>query len=216
VLPEAEQRKVTVFCTRGAGAAAELLVFRHPTAGIQVPSGTVEEEEAFEAAALRELEEETGLRNARIVRLLAKRPYQLPDGQAVLLGEVELRTRPAPDAAGTGWALKNVGVRVLEERDGFLRVDYEEHDLNQPSFLIARLHGWLPRSALAFRQRRAFFHAVPTEPTRDRWQHFTDADGFTSCEPYWTPLRPRPSLVEGQDEWLDACYNALLESVSST
>ncbi len=50
-----------------------LLVFRHthfPEAGIQVPGGSVEPGEPLEAAAVREAEEETGLRRLRIVEYL--------------------------------------------------------------------------------------------------------------------------------------------------
>ena len=39
----------------------EILVFQHPLAGVQLPKGTIEENEGIEAAALRELEEESGL-----------------------------------------------------------------------------------------------------------------------------------------------------------
>lgn len=39
----------------------ELLVFRHPFAGIQLPKGTVETNESIEQATLRELSEESGI-----------------------------------------------------------------------------------------------------------------------------------------------------------
>jgi 8-oxo-dGTP pyrophosphatase MutT (NUDIX family) len=55
-------RKATAFVIRQKYAQRELLAFTHPTAGIQVPAGTVEEGEAFEDAALREVHEETGCR----------------------------------------------------------------------------------------------------------------------------------------------------------
>ena len=44
----------------------EVLAFRHPRAGLQIVKGTVEPGEAIEAAALRELAEESGVTGARI------------------------------------------------------------------------------------------------------------------------------------------------------
>ena len=40
----------------------EVLVFRHPIAGVQLPKGTVEADETIHGATLRELAEESGLR----------------------------------------------------------------------------------------------------------------------------------------------------------
>jgi 8-oxo-dGTP pyrophosphatase MutT (NUDIX family) len=63
------RQKVMTYVVRAASAGRELLVFQHrdyPDAGVQVPAGTVEPGEALEAAALRELEEETGLSPAQV------------------------------------------------------------------------------------------------------------------------------------------------------
>ncbi|MCE9508241.1 MAG: NUDIX domain-containing protein [Alphaproteobacteria bacterium] len=52
-----------------------LLVFKHrdfPEVGIQVPAGTVENPDDLENEVLREAEEETGLKNLRIVKYLGK------------------------------------------------------------------------------------------------------------------------------------------------
>lgn len=46
----------------------ELLVFRHPIAGIQIPKGSVEGGESPDAAVLRELAEESGIAAASILR----------------------------------------------------------------------------------------------------------------------------------------------------
>ena len=64
-----KRRKVVVCVERGAG----LFVFDHrdhPEAGTQVPAGGVEPGEAVVDAAIREVEEETGLRLAEQPRFL--------------------------------------------------------------------------------------------------------------------------------------------------
>lgn len=54
-------KKAVAVVMRPRDQATEVLVFRHPLAGVQIPKGTVENEETIEAATLRELEEESGL-----------------------------------------------------------------------------------------------------------------------------------------------------------
>lgn len=59
-----------------------LLVFRHPDApeaGIQVPAGTVEPGESFEAAVMREAYEETGLQELTRVAALGERVRDMSD-----------------------------------------------------------------------------------------------------------------------------------------
>lgn len=53
--------KAVAAVIRDTDRASELLVFRHPVAGVQIPKGTVEGDETIEAATLRELKEESGL-----------------------------------------------------------------------------------------------------------------------------------------------------------
>ena len=48
----------------------QILVFRHPLAGIQIVKGTVEPNEKLEHAALRELSEESGIEHASIQRFI--------------------------------------------------------------------------------------------------------------------------------------------------
>ena len=55
-------QKAVAAVVRDHVRGSELLVFRHPVVGVQLPKGTVEPQEAYEAAAaLRELHEESGL-----------------------------------------------------------------------------------------------------------------------------------------------------------
>src|SRR5262245_39015618 len=62
--------KVCPVVVRLGAGGYELLVFRHPTAGVQLVKGTVERDEDPAQAALRELAEESGITAADIGRSL--------------------------------------------------------------------------------------------------------------------------------------------------
>jgi 8-oxo-dGTP pyrophosphatase MutT (NUDIX family) len=62
--------KVCPVVLRQGSSAREVLAFQHPLAGRQLVKGSIEDGEAIEAAAMRELSEETGIREARVVRHL--------------------------------------------------------------------------------------------------------------------------------------------------
>ena len=71
-------KKVLAYITRERDGKLQLLVFTHPhspEAGLQVPAGTVEQDEDVEMAVLREAHEETGLTNLRVVRKLGVFDY---------------------------------------------------------------------------------------------------------------------------------------------
>jgi 8-oxo-dGTP pyrophosphatase MutT (NUDIX family) len=76
--------KVTAFVVRDTTAGRQVLLFRHPSAGIQIPAGTVEAGEAPAVAALREGREETGLRDLAIVRPLGISEVELDEGVALI------------------------------------------------------------------------------------------------------------------------------------
>ena len=62
--------KVAAFVTRKRNGVKELLLFRHPRAGVQIPAGTVEDGESLKTALKREVYEETGLRLVKIEKIL--------------------------------------------------------------------------------------------------------------------------------------------------
>jgi 8-oxo-dGTP diphosphatase len=67
------RRRVLAYVTRTRAGRTELLVFDHrdhPRAGTQVPAGRVDAGETLEQCLRRELDEEAGLTNVRIVREL--------------------------------------------------------------------------------------------------------------------------------------------------
>lgn len=67
----AAERKVTALVTRPGPEGPELLCFDHPSAGVQLPAGTVEAGESFADAARREAWEETGTLGLELVTEVA-------------------------------------------------------------------------------------------------------------------------------------------------
>ena len=77
-MEKVKKQKVVVYCIH----EQKLLVFRHidysfEEVGIQVPAGSIKENESPEAAALRELQEETGKQNFIINKLLGIAEYDM-------------------------------------------------------------------------------------------------------------------------------------------
>jgi 8-oxo-dGTP diphosphatase len=93
--------RVLAYVTRERDGRRELLVFdqNDPDAGTQVPAGRLEQGEELVPGLLRELEEEAGLRNVRVVRKLGTYPPgALPHGSAYTNHAYEVAAPDAPDA----------------------------------------------------------------------------------------------------------------------
>ena len=78
-------RKAYAYVTREVDRASAVLVFRHqdyPEAGIQVPRGTVDLGEDPAVTVVREVCEECGLCDARLIGLLARDVEAQPDDPA--------------------------------------------------------------------------------------------------------------------------------------
>ncbi|WP_280771647.1 NUDIX hydrolase [Salipaludibacillus daqingensis] len=75
-------KKVYGYVTRMKEGEVEVLVFQHPMvdAGIQIPKGTVKFNEDTKSAVIREMEEETGLRNLLVEDLIAEDFWKNDDG----------------------------------------------------------------------------------------------------------------------------------------
>lgn len=198
--------KVTGFVTRDTADGLELLLFKHPFAGIQIPAGTVEKNEPPEEAVLREVREETGLTAVEIQTDLGTEIEMLPDGQQVIIPPAVVYSRP--DRTSFDWIrIKSaVQVRVGRQESGFTQFTYFEYDqVPDTNYISMQITGWVPDEFLAAARHRHFYHLAFTGHTPDTrqapksWEIFTDNHTF---KPFWAPLSDLPDIIAPQDQWL--------------
>jgi 8-oxo-dGTP pyrophosphatase MutT (NUDIX family) len=193
--------KVTAFVIRRSPDGYDLLLFKHPTAGIQIPAGTVEPGEAPETAALREAAEETGLSGLRIRRYLGCLDEALPERYRLIGAPTKVFSRPDPSSFDWAQFRRGITVRLDRPSGDFTQVTYEEFDrIPDPDYVTYRITGWVPNHTLAETGKRHFFLLAYEGPSRDRWETDTDHHRFTL---FWAPVAALPPLIPPQDAWLN-------------
>jgi 8-oxo-dGTP pyrophosphatase MutT (NUDIX family) len=190
--------KVTAFVVRDD---RDLLLFEHSYAGIQIPAGTVEEGERPEAAALREVAEETGVTALTVRRCLGWREEKLPAGEWTIAASTRVYARPDPVSFDWGYLRRGLVVSLLRRQGGFAQVTYQEFDrVPDPQYVTMCITGWVPDDALAGMRRRHFYLLDAHARTPERWTVAADTHTFA---PFWAPLCALPSIIPPQDRWLE-------------
>ncbi len=192
--------KVTCFVLRPTAAGPELLLFEHPYAGVQIPAGTVEPGETPEAAASREVAEETGLQMPEAGRPLAVAEDRLPEGTCAVAHTTRVYARP--DTSSFDWASLQRGAVVALQREAgaFRQVLWEEWDRwPDPQYRSMAILGWVPANTLTDRQMRHFYLFEFRGETPERWTVEADNHRFAV---FWAPLAALPSIIPPQDAWL--------------
>ncbi len=193
--------KVTAFITRETTVGRELLVFQHPTAGIQLPAGTVEVGEAVEDAVFREVEEETGLTDVYMVKHLCSISQPLEPEEKLLLTDTVLQSSPGDD--GTLYKSvtlrRGVVVRVIGEEDTYDRVVFPEYQMHSGELIqVSARTGWVARRHLTDDVQRHMFHLHTSAPTPHHWTQEADSHQFSL---FWVSLSQDPDLIPVQDTW---------------
>lgn len=205
--------KVTAFITRESEDGRQLLLFQHPTAGVQIPAGTVEEGEDWQTAAIREAMEETGLKKLKFHAYLGKIENELAADEAVLTCDCQILSQP--DAQSLPYQrpfTRGVTVNVGQLNGRFRQVFYTEYDqLPNPQAITLHIAGWLPQENLSQTKIRHYVHLLCQEETVDRWTLPSDNDHIFA--PFWADLMPKPAVVPPQNRWLNDVYDALLASL---
>lgn len=150
--------KVTAFVTRETDHGVELLLFKHPYAGIQIPAGTVEPGESPEKAVIREVQEETGLTDVQIQKLLGSEIETAPDDQKIIIAPATVYSRP--DLTSCDWTqIKyTIYVKVHRKESGFTQITYLEYDqVPDPNYISMQITGWVADEFLANGFERHFY-----------------------------------------------------------
>ena len=193
--------KVTAFVTRNSEDGHDLLLFEHPNAGIQIPAGTVEDNETPEEAAIREATEETGLKSLSISGYLGYAEDKLPEDHRIIVEPTRVYARP--DVTSFDWAYLRKGITVKLNRESceFSQVTYEELDrVPNPQYVTMCITGWVPNDVLTDTRKRYFFHLEFHGRSERSWTVFTDNHRFSL---FWAPLTDLPEIIHPQDEWLE-------------
>jgi 8-oxo-dGTP pyrophosphatase MutT (NUDIX family) len=199
-MPPHYLEKVTAFITRPGGNGPEILLFQHPHAGIQIPAGTVEEDEPLDAAALREAFEETGLADLRIVRQIGSRVELPPNATHVILHTSPVYSRPDPKSAAWAEYRRGIGVILKRKENGYAQVSYEEVDrFPNPTYITYQITGWIPEHCLADGNLRYFYHLAYDGESPALWDRYTD---FHTFGLFWAPINNLPPIVSPQEAWL--------------
>jgi 8-oxo-dGTP pyrophosphatase MutT (NUDIX family) len=198
--------KVTAFVVRPSPAGGDLLLFRHPYAGIQIPAGSVDEGEAPQHAVLREVGEETGLTDVSLLDELAAQEIPIPEGHSFVLHATTVYARPDPTSFDWIHLPRGTMVRTLAQAEGYTQVEYTEWDqVPDPTYASMHVLGWAPDESLTTEARRHFYLLSTASPTEERWTVFADNHRF---ELFWAPLQALPEIVFPQDRWLDVLWAA--------
>ena len=206
-------QKVTAFIVRERGGLKELLVFKHPTAGIQIPAGTVEAGEDIETAVKRETYEETGLQSVEIKAYLGCFENELENNQRIIAETTRVYIEPNLTAIPYKRKLpKGLTVDYRSIQRDFTCISYIEYAydrFHKPICIDTHITGWVLNESLSAQKERHFFLLSTQEETEDAWELKSDRGHI--FRPYWTPLSPKPEIISPQDRWLDFVYEKILK-----
>ena len=204
-------QKVTAFIVRERDGVKELLVFKHPTAGVQIPAGTVEKGEDIETAVKRETYEETGLQFVEIENYLGCFENELENNQRIVAETTEVYIEPNLKAIPYKRKLpKGLTIDYCSRQENFTSISYIEYEYDEfhkPICIDTNITGWVPNENLSAQKKRHFFHLSTQEKTADAWELKSDMGHI--FKPYWTPLLPKPNIISPQNKWLDFVYEKI-------
>ena len=201
--------KVTAFITRERNGVTELLLFKHPTAGIQIPAGTVEDAEDPEVAVKREVYEETGLGIVKIERFPGYIENELGENERIVAKTTPVYVNPSLNSITYKEELtRGLTVNYNSKHKKFTHVSYVEYDsIPDPTYIRCKITGWVPSENVSARKTRYFFQLTALEETAEEWE--VKGDPGHVFKLFWAPISATPRIVSPQDKWLDYVYEEI-------
>ena len=195
--------KVVAFVTRKRNGVKELLLFRHPRAGVQIPAGTVEDGESLKTALKREVYEETGLRNVKIEKSLSCVENELGENERIIAKTTQVYSRPSLCSIACKEELtRGLTVNYNSKHKEFTLVSYIEYDsLSNATCIRCNVAGWVPSEHVSARKTRYFSLLTTLGETAEEWEVASDRGHIFKL--FWTPISSAPRIIPPQDKWLD-------------
>jgi 8-oxo-dGTP pyrophosphatase MutT (NUDIX family) len=195
--------KVTAFVTRECNGVKEILLLRHPRAGVQIPAGTVEDGENHETAVKREVYEETGLRNVKIEKSLGCVENELGENERIIAKTTQVYSRPSLSSIAYKEELtRGLTVNYNSKHKEFTLVSYIEYDsLSNAACIRCNVAGWVPSEHVIARKTRYFFLLTTLGETAQEWEVNGDREHVFKL--FWAPISATPPIIPPQDKWLD-------------
>lgn len=188
--------KVTAFIIRDE---RELLLFRHPMTGIQIPAGTVERGENHHKAVFREATEETGLHNLNLRKYLGFEEHVLKDPLRRILYNTKVYAAPDVKSLNCASLRRGLMVEVIDTKNDFLQITYKEFEKGNSKRLSYNITGWVPNNKITQFEKRHFYHLQYHGKGKKTWE--IEAD-YHSIELFWAPLNNLPPIVYPQNIWV--------------
>jgi len=191
--------KVAVIGFRG-NSRQSFLAIQHPTAGLQLPAGSVEPGEQPDAAASREFMEETGIAAISNLREIATIDEDLR-GSAITKTAIDLFDDPSFTKSSQHRIPRGFRVQILQSLREAINVRYTEWlfkaSAQEPSWSV---EGWTERGFIEARLLRHLYVCDVPDISANHWMHAMD--GHLS-ELGWYDVEMHPPLIPPQDRWLE-------------
>ncbi|MBI9014765.1 MAG: NUDIX domain-containing protein [Clostridiales bacterium] len=203
--------KAIVFITSEDQGDKRLLVLGHPNAGIQIPKGTIDENESPLQAALREGSEETGLTDLVCSSHIITENLSLKEDQRYIVSETSVYSRP--DKRSFDWAHLRRGIRVnvRQKNKNYTQIEYLEYeDISVRKTISYQIIGWVPNEKISREYIRSYYH-LTTKTEKENWKNFDDNHEF---ELHWIDIEGTSKLLDSHEIWVDEIFIPYIKKIS--